>query len=357
MSHISQRGLIRFAYLCLSVGLTIGLGADAFAASNRPSGFKTICKLGQTCNVSGSVDVAFGASDLFVIRRLSGTFTCTVATFGRDPNPSKGSKECSIPSNATGGVGGGSAPAPAPAPAPTPRPNPTPAPAPVPQPPATGGSAACRPGMISGVVDCGGRVVGTSCNDQSESQQPVFTLADGATIRNVTLNANAADGIHCLGNCTLQNVVWQDVCEDAATMRGGSGKVMNVVGGRASNADDKVFQHNGIGSTVNISGFSTTGSIGKLYRSCGNCSNNGGPRRVSINNVILDTVKSSVAGVNTNFGDVATIRNLRIRSYTPGKPKVCEEFRGVQKGSESSSSGERFNTRACNVTQSDVRPF
>jgi hypothetical protein len=212
--------------------------------------------------------------------------------------------------------------------------------------------------MITGNVDCGGRVVGTACNGQSESQQPVFTLADGASIRNVTLNANAADGIHCLGNCTLQNVTWQDVCEDAATMRGGAGKVMNIMGGRAANADDKVFQHNGIGSTVNITAFTTTGSIGKLYRSCGDCSGNGGPRRVNVNMVNLEKVTSAVVGVNSNFGDVARLRNIRIKGYTPGKPKVCSEMRGVVKGQgETSTIGERFNTPACDVSPSDVTPF
>ena len=212
--------------------------------------------------------------------------------------------------------------------------------------------------MITGNVDCGGRVVGTACNGQSESQQPVFTLADGASIRNVTLNANAADGIHCLGNCTLQNVVWQDVCEDAATMRGGAGKVMNIMGGSAANAEDKVFQHNGIGSTVNITAFTTTGSIGKLYRSCGDCSGNGGPRRVNVNMVNLEKVTSAVVGVNSNFGDVARLRNIRIKGYTPGKPKVCSEMRGVVKGQgETSTIGERFNTPACDVSPSDVTPF
>jgi len=252
------------------------------------------------------------------------------------------------------GVIGGCDPGAAPARAPRPAPVATPAPAPQPAPrPVT--SNRCNPGTtLSGTVDCGGRVVGTSCNGQSESQQPVFTLENNTVLMNVTLNRNAADGIHCRGNCMLINVVWQDVCEDAATMRGGSGTTMDVIGGSAAEAEDKVFQHNGIGSTVNITGFRTFGSIGKLYRSCGNCSNNGGPRRVNIDNTRLARVRSSVAGVNSNFGDVARIRNLKIENYQPGRPKVCEEFRGVQKGSEPQSLGERFNTASCNVRQSDV---
>ncbi|GAA4962162.1 hypothetical protein GCM10023238_31750 [Streptomyces heliomycini] len=44
-------------------------------------------------------------------------------------------------------------------------------------------------------------------------------LADGAVLKNVILGAPAADGVHCKGSCTLQNVWWEDVGEDAATSR------------------------------------------------------------------------------------------------------------------------------------------
>jgi hypothetical protein len=55
--------------------------------------------------------------------------------------------------------------------------------------------------------------------DQSENQLPVFELSDGAYLKNVILGSPAADGIHCLGSCTLQNVWWEDVGEDAATLK------------------------------------------------------------------------------------------------------------------------------------------
>ncbi|MFT3733573.1 MAG: pectate lyase [Rhodocyclaceae bacterium] len=205
---------------------------------------------------------------------------------------------------------------------------------------------------ISGTVDLGGKTVGTSCDGQSESQSPVFYLKDGATLKNVVIKAGgAADGIHCAGSCTLSNVKWPDVCEDAATMKGGSGKTMTVSGGSASGASDKVFQHNGIGSTVKISGF-TGGSMGKLYRSCGNCSSNGGPRYVNISSTKITSKPSSglVVGINSNFGDKATIRSLTVKSGT----KVCVTFKGVQKGSESPKIGEEWGTTACNVSKSDV---
>jgi hypothetical protein len=210
---------------------------------------------------------------------------------------------------------------------------------------------------VTGTFDGGGKSYGTSCDGQSESQQPVFLLKDGATLKNVVINKNAADGVHCEGSCSISNVVWQDVCEDAATMKGGSGKTMNISGGSAANASDKVFQHNGKGSTINIANFKTTGSIGKLYRSCGNCSSNGGPRKVTITNVQLEKVNASVVGVNSNFGDIAKIRTLKIKGYKSGSPEVCVEYKGVQKGSDSPKIGEKWGSTACNVSKSDVTSY
>ncbi|MEN3111468.1 pectate lyase [Uliginosibacterium paludis] len=210
---------------------------------------------------------------------------------------------------------------------------------------------------ITGTVDYGGATVGTSCDGQSESQQPVFVLTDGATIKNVVIKAGGgADGIHCTGSCTLSKVVWNDVCEDAATMKGGSGKTMNVSGGTAYYASDKVFQHNGIGSTVNISGFYAN-TIGKLYRSCGNCSSNGGPRYVNISSTTVANVSASVVGVNSNFGDIAKIRTLKVKGWTKGSPAICVAYKGVQSGSESSKIGEQWGTTACNVSTSDITAY
>jgi hypothetical protein len=139
-------------------------------------------------------------------------------------------------------------------------------------------------------------------------------------------------------------------------MKGGSGKIMRVRGGSAANASDKVFQHNGKGSTISIDGFTTKGTIGKLYRSCGNCASNGGPRKVNIANTKVEKA-SEIAGVNGNYGDVATIRTLQIKGYKAGTPKVCVEYRGVQKGSDSPKIGEKWGTTACNVRTTDVKAY
>lgn len=70
-------------------------------AAKPPSGYVTICKLGQTCSVSQPTNVAFGANDKYVYKVLTGSFSCSVATFGSDPIPGKAVKECSISSGIT----------------------------------------------------------------------------------------------------------------------------------------------------------------------------------------------------------------------------------------------------------------
>ncbi|MDP5240451.1 pectate lyase [Uliginosibacterium sp. 31-16] len=209
---------------------------------------------------------------------------------------------------------------------------------------------------ITGTKDYGGATVGTSCDGQSESQQPVFLLTDGATIKNVVIKAGAAaDGIHCTGSCTLSGVKWPDVCEDAATMKGGSGKTMTVSGGSAYKASDKVFQHNGIGSTIKISGFAAD-TIGKLYRSCGNCSSQGA-RYVTISSTKLANVSAAVVGINSNYGDKATITSLQIKGYKSGSPKVCATYQGNNTGAEPTSLGEKWNTSNCVVSTSNVTSY
>ncbi|MFC6018259.1 pectate lyase [Plantactinospora solaniradicis] len=179
---------------------------------------------------------------------------------------------------------------------------------------------------------------------QGESQDPVFELAAGATIQNVILGAPAGDGIHCEGNCTIRNVWWEDVGEDAATFRGGS--TYNVIGGGARAASDKVFQHNGSG-TVHISGFYAE-NIGKLYRACGNCSSSY-QRHVVMDNVTVRNA-DAVAGINTNWGDTA--RFTRITIY--GDAAVCQKYRGVSSGSEPVLIGEGADGVNCIYSSSDI---
>jgi hypothetical protein len=200
---------------------------------------------------------------------------------------------------------------------------------------------------VSGTFDGGMR---TYCcigdGSQSESQDPMFEIANGGTLQNVILGSPAGDGVHCLGTCTIRNVWWNDIGEDAATFLQTNGGTSYVIGGGAKSGSDKTFQHNGNG-TVNISGFYLNGA-GKLYRACGNCTNSY-QRHVVVDNVLLTGVKT-VVGINTNWGDTATLTRVTVNSGAV----VCGMYKGVAKGSEPTYLGEGWNTSNCRVNRSDV---
>jgi pectate lyase len=96
-----------------------------------------------------------------------------------------------------------------------------------------------------------------SCNEQAEGTDAdtVFNLLPGSTIRNVIIGKNQAEGIHALGDAWVENgeqypvsygefilineVWWEDVCEDALTSKGLNTQ-LRVIGGGARSATDKV---------------------------------------------------------------------------------------------------------------------
>lgn len=191
---------------------------------------------------------------------------------------------------------------------------------------------------------------------QKEGQPSLFALEDGATIRNVVIGKLSADGIHCFGDCLIENVWWEDIGEDAATAKGPEGTTMHVNCGAAFGGEDKTFQHNGRGD-VKITNFYAE-DAGKLYRSCGDCTNNGGPRVVTIENVKLKDV-ATVVGINPNFGDQAYIKDIEIEHGGSHKVKVCQVYIGRAKRKTPPPAdyiGRRvqFETQHCNVSPSDV---
>ncbi|MEV0730940.1 pectate lyase [Polymorphospora sp. NPDC050346] len=188
------------------------------------------------------------------------------------------------------------------------------------------------------------RYYGIGDGGQGESQDPMFVLAPGATLRNVIIGAPAGDGVHCEGNCTLINVWWEDVGEDAATFRGGSTYLVD--GGGARSASDKVFQHNG-GGTLTIRNFQVE-NAGKLYRACGNCSTSY-QRHVVMQNITARSTKA-LAGINTNWGDTARFSNITVY----GNTVICEKYRGVPKGSEPTKIGEGADGVNCIYNESDI---
>ncbi|KAG9123942.1 hypothetical protein FRC07_013425 [Ceratobasidium sp. 392] len=224
-----------------------------------------------------------------------------------------------------------------------------------PSPPKTSSLSAAK--TITGTFDGGNvrfdRGKG-ACTGQKEGgdKDAVFILESGATIKNVVIGANQAEGIHCLGPCTIQNVWFEDVCEDAITIKQKSG-TSTIIGGGAKGASDKVVQHNGGGtfsplpgmSSLTRTAFKTLASSTALAATAARKSHlvsvNSNPtnsikssqykRTVTISNVIAKNGKL-LAGVNSNYGDIATIKT-KTNSYTSVK-SVCDTFQGNNKGDE-----------------------
>jgi hypothetical protein len=194
------------------------------------------------------------------------------------------------------------------------------------------------PRKVTGTFDGGlKRFVGGGDGDQDESQPPVFEVADGSVLKNVVIGVPAGDGVHCTGTCTLQNVWWEDVGEDAATLKGSSaGQVMTIDGGGARHASDKTFQHNGPGRMV-IKSFQLE-DFGKLYRSCGNCSKQF-QRTVVVENVLITAPGKTLVGINTNYGDTATLSGITIAGDRQQKISICDRFTGNSSGDEPTKTG------------------
>ncbi|MET9632796.1 pectate lyase [Lentzea sp. NPDC006480] len=186
---------------------------------------------------------------------------------------------------------------------------------------------------------------------QNEDQDPIFQLADGASLKNVVLGAPAADGVHCLGTCTLTNVWWEDVGEDAATFKGkSSSQTMTINGGGARKAADKVFQHNGPGTMI-IRNFQVD-DFGKLYRSCGNCKTQY-KRNVVLENITAFSPGKALVGINTNYGDTARFSKITIVGDSSRKISVCDKYKGVTSG-EPTKIGSGPDSTNCLYKTSDV---
>ncbi|MER5217151.1 pectate lyase [Streptomyces sp. NPDC002838] len=187
---------------------------------------------------------------------------------------------------------------------------------------------------------------------QEEGQDPVFELADGALLKNVIIGTPGADGVHCKGSCTLQNVWWLDVGEDAASFKGkSSSAVYKVIGGGAKNGADKVLQFNGAGK-LTVSGFQVHNS-GKLVRSCGNCKTQH-KRTIVLSDIDVTAPLKAIVGVNANYGDTATLSKIRIHGDSKKKTKTCVRFKGNNSGKEPTELGTGPDGKTCKFKSSDI---
>ncbi|KAH6689918.1 pectate lyase D [Plectosphaerella plurivora] len=161
---------------------------------------------------------------------------------------------------------------------------------------------------------------GTPCSSgEGGEADTVFILEDGATLRNVIIGADQGEGIYCKGSCNIEMVWFEDVCEDAISIKGDG--TANIIGGGAYGASDKIIQHNGCGH-VNVENFYAE-NYGKVYRSCGNCVGNCA-RTVSMKGVTAVN-GGELMGINPNMGDKATFSNNCF-------PKTeCQAYEGCDK--------------------------
>ncbi len=389
---------MRIKHLAL-LALLAGTAYDASAA-NRPTGYTTLCAEYATCTVAANTTVAFGRSDKFTYLVLSGSFVCSEATFGTGTRVSGGVNECSIPSSSASSSASSSSKASSSAASSSSSSTASSAASSSSSKSSSSSSSSSKsstssssassggsanvtlpawPGCPSYVApsdtvpltakivvpagttyDGGGKRFQLSDSGQSEGQPPVFELEDGASLRNVVIGNLAADGVHCLANCSVYNVWWEDVGEDAATALGASGTTMRVDCGGSFLGTDKTFQHNGQG-TLHISRFvadNWKSKGGKFYRSCGDCTGNKGPRTVIIENSRIHN-HQTIVGVNSSYTnatphDVATLRNLLVLRWN-GEIEVCSTFTGVVDHSGSSSeAGVEWNTTTCNLSATDI---
>lgn len=137
---------------------------------------------------------------------------------------------------------------------------------------------------------------GVDCTGQEEGYTSMLSsrlVGGGGSLSNLIIGPNQIEGVHCQGACTLCNVWWSAICDDAFSIKKqDSGSTTYINSGGAFSADDKVVQHNGAG-TVSVSDF-VVEDLGKLYRSCGNCDS------MYEQHVIMDaTSGSELAGLSS----------------------------------------------------------
>jgi len=166
----------------------------------------------------------------------------------------------------------------------------------------------------------------TSEGEQAEHQRPYFVLAPGATLKNVTITYPGCEGVHMLGDNTLENVVWEDAGEDAASVRsyfpGGKITISHSEGHKAA---DKMFQFNAA-CDVKIESFSGS-DMGKLVRQ------NGGkdfPLKIDLNTVNLTGVISAV--VQSDSPQCFVRHHALEYAFTGSGDKADRVFRDIPPG-------------------------
>jgi hypothetical protein len=209
---------------------------------------------------------------------------------------------------------------------------------------------------VSGVFDGGMNTIEGTLNDCSTGDQdsttPIIEVANGGTVRNLVMGRRVGDGIHCLGSCTIENVWFPYVCDDAITIDG-SGTV-TIRNSGFKGARDKTIQHNG-SATVTIDNVYVE-TAGKLYRSCGEGCSSTATRSATLSNIVAIGV-DEIAGVSTR--DTVTMRNICVHRtfsicsvYNPGTSD--ETTTGVNSSNEGPNSNCVFTANDTHALLSRV---
>ncbi|KAL3420569.1 pectate lyase D 3 [Phlyctema vagabunda] len=303
---------------------------ESAASSTVDSDSKTSTKLTKTATSAQSTKTSSSSDD---DEDSSATTSSSQATKTSSSGSTKSSAAATITSSASSGSSGSSSGSL----------------------PASSGTSALSAAqtIAAGESFDGGMVMfdrGVECTGQSEGGESdaVFQIEEGGSLSNVIIGPNQIEGVHCQGACTLTNVWWSAVCEDAFSIKKQeAGATTYIKGGGAFGASDKVVQHNGAG-TVSISDF-TVDTFGKLYRSCGNCDSM--YERHVIMDGITATDGSEIAGINYNYGDTATLSNI----VASGVDDICVEYTGTDDNDEEPTEyASGPDGKYCIYSESDV---
>ena len=156
----------------------------------------------------------------------------------------------------------------------------------------------------------GNTIVARNMGDgsQAEGQKPFFRLNSGSTVKNCILAAPGVDGIHYYGNGTIDNVTWQDVGEDAMTIK--SSGTCNLRNSRGYNAYDKFGQANAASTWTYQNVTQTT--CGKVIRQLGSSTFT---CRFYYNTVTSDRCKEAIGRTDSSTTRFYH-RDLTVRNFT-----------------------------------------
>lgn len=159
---------------------------------------------------------------------------------------------------------------------------------------------------------------------QSESQKPLFRLEDGASLKNLVIGDNGADGIHLYGDAKINNLHVTNVGEDAITVKANKeGKKSNVEISNSTfqNASDKILQLNA-DTNLTVNNVKAR-DFGTFVRTNGGQQGNWDLNlsHISAQNGKFSFVKSDSEGLEVNTRDVS-LDNVENHYKVPASAKL-----------------------------------